>query len=261
MQLSIIIAVLESYEVVRRQLLHFKNMRPPSNVEILIVDDGSDPPILDFVELDYNTSIVATEDKRPWSQPCARNTGAEISRGSYLLFTDIDHILSKAAIMDARKGGYDKMNFHRKWGILQKNGTVSQETKTLFEYGLPQVVWDKQGLHGGSHPNTFSIRREIFLDMLHGYDERHCGRYGRDDVDFNKRYSHLCRELKVVEPHVLGAPIYVYPSAREDVKEVFHNIRRVQGRVERVDPMCDECGLIYLDCKCFYPTAEAIKNV
>ena len=38
MRLSIIIAVLESYEVVRRQLLHFIKMDLPQDIEFIIMD-------------------------------------------------------------------------------------------------------------------------------------------------------------------------------------------------------------------------------
>ncbi len=262
MKLSIIIAVLESYEVVRRQLLHFGKMKLPEDIEIIIMDDGSDPPLIDYIGIETIWAeavfINQTDDKRPWSQPCARNTGAKASEGEYLLMTDIDHILSYDAIMDAYAGGYDKMCFHRHWATLDKDGSINQDEKTLYAYGLPEFLYKERGLHGGMHPNTFAMQRRIFLDMLGGYDERYCGRYGGDDVDFSKRYGHLCRKLKLVQPHVLGRPIYVYPQAREDKKQVLHSMRRNKEHYKlkdytREDPICDKCGLIYLKCFCYYP--------
>jgi len=44
-RLSIIIPVLNSHEIVRRQIEHFKKMDLPDDVELIIVDDGSDPPL------------------------------------------------------------------------------------------------------------------------------------------------------------------------------------------------------------------------
>lgn len=265
MKLSIIIAVLESYEVVKRQLLHFNLMKLPEDIEIIIMDDGSEPPIYEYVEElmraqegYWSIKITETHDKRPWSQPCARNKGAELSTGEYLLMTDIDHILSYDAIMDAYAGGYDKMVFPRHWAILDKNGSINQDEKTLYAYGLPEFLYKERKLNGGMHPNTFAMQRGIFLDMLGGYDERYCGRYGGDDVDFSKRYGHLCRKLKLVQPHVLGRPIYVYPQAREDKKQVLHSMRRNKEHYKlkdytREDPICDKCELIYLKCLCYYP--------
>ena len=45
MKLSIIIPVLNSHEIVRRQIEHFKKMDLPDDIELIIVDDGSDPPL------------------------------------------------------------------------------------------------------------------------------------------------------------------------------------------------------------------------
>jgi len=44
-KLSIIIPVLNSHEIVRRQIEHFRKMNLPDDVELIIVDDGSDPPL------------------------------------------------------------------------------------------------------------------------------------------------------------------------------------------------------------------------
>jgi len=263
MQLSVIIAVLESYEVVKRQILYFSKMDLPEDIEIIIMDDGSKPPLwtykgmLDTFRICNYATLRQTGDNRPWSQPCARNKGAKLSKGKYLLFTDIDHILSQEAILDAYKGDYDKMQFHRHWAILGKDGSINQDPKTLFTYGLLESLYEERGLHAGMHSNTFAMPRNIFLDMLGGYDERYCGRYGNDDVDFSHRYGYLCRQLGLVKPHILGSHIYVYPMAREDKKEVLHSMRRNREHYKtkdfvREDPICSNCGLIYLKCKCKY---------
>jgi len=259
MKLSIVIAVLESYEVVKRQILHFQKMQLPDDIEVIFVDDGSDPGI--ELSVIKNIYVIKSYDTRPWSQPCARNFGASKARGDYLLFTDIDHILSKEAILAAAEIGvmitsedYDKMIFPRHWGVLTKEGDIDQSKQILFDYGLqlPVEVMRERGLHGGCHPNTFSIKADIFW-RLDGYDERYCGRYGGDDVDFSKRYGHLCRKLHEVKPHIEGPRIWVYPDARRDKKQMLHSIRRKIGRVERVDPVCPDCELIYNKCVCYYP--------
>jgi len=45
MKLSIIIPVLNSHEIVRRQIEHFRKMDLSDDVELIIIDDGSDPPL------------------------------------------------------------------------------------------------------------------------------------------------------------------------------------------------------------------------
>lgn len=265
MKVSVIIAVLESYEVVRRQILHFKKMELPiSDFEFIIVDDGSTPPILMEItppalnKIEQVTArfyIYQTHDARPWSQPCARNLGAkEFATGEYLVMTDIDHILSREALLAAAEGGYDKMVWPRHWGVLTAEGEIDQSKQTLYDYGLelPTKTMQERGLHGGHHSNTFAMRRVLF-ERLGGYDERYCGRYGGDDVDFSKRYGHLCRKLGEVKPHIEGPRIWVYPDARRDKKEVLHSIRRKIGRIDRIDPVCSTCEKMYRECLCYYP--------
>ena len=43
MKLSIVIAILNSHEIVRRQLLFLKKMDLPNDIEVVFVDDGSRP--------------------------------------------------------------------------------------------------------------------------------------------------------------------------------------------------------------------------
>jgi len=125
MKLSVIISVFESYEIVRRQLLHFKKMNLP--FEVIIVDDGSNPPI--------EGATIRTNSKIRWNVGEARNMGAKIATGEYLFMTDIDHIISKEAIEDALKFNGNKMIFRRQIGVLDENGDVIQDPDVLKEWG------------------------------------------------------------------------------------------------------------------------------
>jgi len=235
-RLSIIIAVLDSHEVVRRQLLYyFKTIQLPKEAELIIVDDGSDPSLRKFIKAaekdlyhelllnNMNICFIETMDKRPWSQPRARNIGANYSIGDYLLFTDVDHFFSGEAIQAALKFSGDKMHFPREWAILDKNGKIDQSKEKLFDYGLSENVFLKNGLNAGSHYNSFCIRKTLF-DNLGGYDERFCGKYGGDDTDFSKRYSELCNSGKA-KRSIRGPKMFVFPDPRRDVKKMFHSLR------------------------------------
>lgn len=222
MKVSIVIAVLESREVLRRQARYFQGLALPKDTEIIILDDGS-KPALEVDVTPENFSLIPTNDFRPWSQPCARNFGAEHAKGEYVLMTDIDHILSREAIEAVRNFDGDKMCFPRHWAILDDNGRICQETEVLFEYGLDKDLYEQRGLHGGHHANTFAMKRSIYLE-LGGYDEKFCGKYGGDDTNFSRRYGkhHYAGNCA---RHVMGPPIFVYPDPRKDVKKIFHNLR------------------------------------
>ena len=222
LKLSIIISVLDSHEVVRRQILNFRRMTLPNEVEIILVDDGSSPPI-DGNPYCHNLRIIQTNDQRAWSQPCARNYGAAYSVGEYLLMTDIDHILSKEAILSSCLFNGDKMMFPREWGILDSEGCLSQKMSNLAQYGL-KLKQPSNGLSAGCHTNTFTIRRKIFEELC-GYNEKFCGKYGGDDVDLSNRYGEL-HKLGKVSRHVIGPKIYVYPDPRQDVMGIFHQLRQ-----------------------------------
>ena len=65
-----------------------------STWEVIIVDDGSNPPV-EFNDM-YRT--YRTNDTRPWTQPAARNLGVKKAIGEYVLCLDIDHIVPKETI-------------------------------------------------------------------------------------------------------------------------------------------------------------------
>src|SRR5438874_13148691 len=99
-QLSLIVSVLDSHEVVRRQLLHCNRLLTPA-CELILVDDGSVPPLqatCDAVPKAYIFRLHATHDARPWTQPRARNLGAGLAAAPRLLFFDIDHILTEEVL-------------------------------------------------------------------------------------------------------------------------------------------------------------------
>lgn len=217
MKLSIIISVYQSYEIVRRQLLYFNKMNL-KDVEIIIIDDGSNPPI--------EGAKYQTNNKLAWTQGLGRNLGASKAKGEYLFMTDIDHIISKESIEDALKFNGNKMIFRRQIGVLLEDGTLSQDEEILKDYG-----WKGDKLDASVHGNTFVIKKEIF-DQLGGYDPKTCevgyhpkSRKG-DDCYFNSKWNKTFRG----ESPVVGRDIYMFPIGRfhkdSDLnpKGLFHNL-------------------------------------
>lgn len=162
MTISIVIAVLNSHEVVRRQLAHFAAMTLPEDVELILVDDGSDPPI---EGAGPRVRIHATHDTRPWTQPLARNAGCRLATGAWLILTDIDHLITADLIDAVRRCPYRFLRFKREFGVLDEHGRFTQDLDTLEAYGFPRARLTERGLRLPVHSNSMAIRRDLFWEI------------------------------------------------------------------------------------------------
>lgn len=218
-ELSVIVSVLESYEVVRRQLLHLGRILS-AECELILLDDGSRPSLqatCDSVEKTFPFTLHCTNDFRPWTQPRARNIGASLARSQKLLFFDIDHILTRNIIGHCLTYAGDKLHWQRRPAILDAAGNIVVDREVLEAYGV-------ENESVSVHENSFMIRRELFT-KLGGYDERFCGRYDGDDVDVNARYDRLCAIGAARPADVIGEG-YVFPDPAHDSRKLFHSLNR-----------------------------------
>jgi hypothetical protein len=213
-KVSIVIPILNSHEIVRRQILHFKKMDLPDDIEIIFMDDGSSPP-LSFPNSGLrNFSIHTTGDKRAWMECLARNKGAKIAVGEILLMTDIDHILPKDTIEAVHEFKGDKMEFPRFLAILNSDGDLTQDLETLFDFGLSRQYYNRKLLNAGRHGNTFAMRKEVF-DGLGGYSIRICERPWHEGADryFNREWRKAVATGRY-KPSESGPQIYTFPVGR-----------------------------------------------
>ena len=232
MKLSVIIPVLNSHEVLRRHFLHWEKYGIPDSTEIIIVDDGSDPP------LEYKgflpIKIIQTHDHRPWTWAPARNRGVKEAKGEYVLMTDIDHILTLEALQICRNFEGDKVYFVRRFGILDENGDLSQDRDVLEKYGLAKDM----PLRIGALPNNICLRRDVFW-QIGGYREDLIGRpYPQgEDRSFKSAWRKHERSLGR-EPNNSPAPIYMFPNGYKcgdksvdfNPFNLFHNLSRKSKR-------------------------------
>ena len=235
MQVSIVIAVLNSHKIVVRQLRHFKMMNLPEDVEFILVDDGSNPPLACETCGLRNLHIYYTNEKRPWTQGLARNLGASKATGEYLFFTDIDHIISREAIDAVLNFNGDRMTFPRYFGIFDRKGNLHTDKNSVLAFGLDPGYYKRHKLNAGVHGNTQAIRRTLFND-LGGYDPKYCqslfhvgGRFMSEERNFNIKWSRYVKKHKGVKEAV-GPKIYHYPVSKFHVNKnnnphgMFHSL-------------------------------------
>lgn len=254
MKLSIIIPVLNSHEVVRRQLLYLERLGISDDTEVIIIDDGSDPPLdvgerrhFDWgyegrtssagvaydedVRQSFELTLVRTNDPRPWTWALARNRGADIACGDYLLMLDVDHILSRDVIDTARTFGGQKVQFKREFGVLDEDGVLAQDHETLLSYGLdPERL--KDGVQFKPLPNNFAMRADVFW-ALGGYREDRIGmRYPQGEDRLFKKAWQEWQAAGKGQVHTYRPTLYMFPSGQYcgDVDHnpfgLFHDLSR-----------------------------------
>jgi len=230
MRVSIIIPVLDSHEIVRRQLLHFERIGLPTGMELILVDDGSDPPIENTSFLPVK--ILRTNDKRPWTWALARNAGARAASGECLLMYDLDHIVTRELLDFVLRSDLRRIGFQRELGALDENGIFTQDLDVLASYGL----LPRKSLRLESHHNSFAMTSELFW-QLGGYDEDRIGLpypQGEDSAFWQRwlAYRDATHTPEATDPPTL----YVFPTGRwcgdvdHNPHNLFHNLSRKSSR-------------------------------
>lgn len=140
-----------------------------AQVEIIIVDDGSPQPAIDVPRPDGlpALSIYRVTEDRPWHQHAARNLGAHVAGGPWLLLTDMDHVLNAANVM----------------ALIKRLARLDPATAYFLhrveaDSGLPTIGRDERPK---PHPNSFVMTRDLYW-RAGGYDEDYCGVYGTDGL-------------------------------------------------------------------------------
>lgn len=222
MKVSIIIPVLNSHEIVRRQLLHFQNIGIPNDVEIILVDDGSVPAI--EVDTDLPVTVIHTNDFREWTWPVARNTGAKMAKGEYFIMVDLDHILTSDIIDQVRNFKGDHIRFNREFAVLDENGNFTQDIETLRKYGLPLDRTTKMN----PHRNQFAIHKDLYWKMG-GFREDRIGLPypQREDGDFAKLWDKMYEAGEIKDfDDLIGyenrTTLYMFPNGKY-CGDVDHN--------------------------------------
>lgn len=225
-KVSVIHTVFHSHEVVRRKLLYFDKVGIPEDTEVIIIYDGDAPPVepepRPWLRLHY------THDERPWTWPVARNTGAKLAKGEYLLMVDNDHIVTREVIDAVRDFTGDHMRFNREFGALDEQGNLTQDIEVMKSYGLTQERIDKNGLKFTPHRNQFAMHRDLYKKMG-GFREDRIGLPypQREDGDFARQWRLLheageIRDFDEMHGYENRKTLYMFPNGKY-CGDVDHN--------------------------------------
>ena len=232
-QLSIIIPFLNSHEIVRRQVLWFKKLILPNDVEIIFMDDGSDPP-LQAVDPPKNFRLIPTNDFRPWTSSLARNTAAKLARGEYLLMTDGDYIVTREMVEKARAFRGDRLGCKRRFGVLDENANLLTDDKTLIEWGIQPSRIKAKGNRLPTHPNNFVMRATLFQEMGGYREDLILGRGypQKEDTYFKRKLMEMVFAGQITLTNEDRPIIYMFPNGQYcgDVDanpfNMFHTLTR-----------------------------------
>ena len=104
-KVSIIVPVFQGDEFVIPFFSYFKFNQLPSNIELIIIDNGSNQDfynnLLEISKKINNCKILSYKEKK--SSYAARNFGSRYAKGDILAFTDFDCKLTKKYIIELQK--------------------------------------------------------------------------------------------------------------------------------------------------------------
>lgn len=223
--------MLNSHEIVQRQIKHYENIKLPFSVEVIFVDDGSIPAIMLPSDFKSNLTVYRTGDRRPWTEHIARNWGARIARGEYLLLIDIDYIVPTETIEACLSFKGDRMNFKRRFGILDENGLLRYDDDTLRAWNLKER-WIQEWYFPG-HRSQFLIRKDLFW-KLGGYNEALDGTWRITGGAGEKfwRFWQRAERMGKVKLHPEQPTVFMFPGGKYcndgivNKFGMFHNLQR-----------------------------------
>jgi glycosyltransferase involved in cell wall biosynthesis len=155
------------YPVVERLLGQSLSLCESEQVEVIVVDDGSERAELHRTLPD--PVIYLWQRKRRYGISRAKNTGAKIANGRYLVFLDAD-VLVAPDYIDAVLGAFeqwDRRTVHCGY-IADYHGPGAPDPRT--EFG----VWENPGVATGRFlqlaGGNMAIAKDLFLETS-GFDE------------------------------------------------------------------------------------------
>lgn len=203
MKLSLIYPYYNNPGMLATHYAHWQKFAPETKAafEVVVVDDGSrrapasDVPRPEGLPQLQMWRIIEDKD---WNWCGARNLGAKVANGQWLLLTDMDHMVPEETVLSVLK--------HTKPDRAYRFGRL--------DYPALTPTLGKRGEHK-PHPNSWCMEKSMYW-KVGGYDEFYSGQYGFDGV----YHARVAAHAQVVERKdvLWRVPREAVPDASTDNK-------------------------------------------
>ncbi len=199
-----------------RELLQSLRHQPPRLFELIVVEDGSTfrcDPVIASLSADFKVTYYFQPNSGPGK---ARNKGAEIAEGEYLLFLDSDVALPPGYFDALEKMGNIPVFF----GGPDKAAPDFSATQKAINYSMTSF-FTTGGIRGKKNslesykPRSFNmgIKKELF-NQLGGFRDMRFG----EDIDLSLRVEEAGHKGVLME----GA--WVYHKRRSNFRQFFKQV-------------------------------------
>jgi glycosyltransferase involved in cell wall biosynthesis len=177
----------------------------PPDVELIVVDDGSEHQAID-VPRPAGVSVYRVKKDIPWHQDGARNLGAHVATGEWLLLLDIDHVLPATEVSNL----LDRLP-------SLPAGAAFRPARRLVDdaYPLERAA------------NIWLMRTSDYW-RVGGYDERLCGHYGTD-LEYRPRLRRTLKEVNLSVTVDVYRDVNVSGASTRGLSRQVRVPRRVKG--------------------------------
>ena len=231
MKFTVIISAFNKHELTKVHVKECMNSTLIPN-EIIVVNDHGDPCLKEMLqELDIKTKLIYAYiiDDIPWNYTGARNLGACLSTGDFLISEDNDNIPDRTLYADMLKYIKDNPQFD----VILAQGRPALTLEDMQKYPLEE--WRNHVLEKRSpHDDSFLIRRETYFRMK-GYDEKFAGQYAWVCTDWKRRL--LRADIKAYRINTQ------YFTVIDDGTRVCECGKTKEERTKHV--VCPDCGFAY----------------
>lgn len=174
--LSIVVPTRDRPDLLRRAIRSALDQTLGGGIEVVVVDDGSDPPVDAGGDLPPDDRLTVRRHGRPRGGAAARNTGARAARGRFVAFLDDDdELLPRFA--EVSLAGHAASDLPQPVGVLSALAAVDpsgavREIKRpqRSPRGRPYALTEPEPGRSFFAKQTLVVEREVLLDAG-GWDE------------------------------------------------------------------------------------------